>query len=171
MATPRPMPVLPSSSRLRMARTMSSMSVPRNWPASRRLSTMARMTPSLVVADSDGMMASRTTNSDIRMMLLPSLLSRVERGRPGHVAGRGRPAVVLDRFLVAAELALQLVHGQVHRGDHVVVGVLGDEVVLVFRLDEKLDPGLVFLGLLDIDRHLDHREAVEDVGELEGLLA
>src|SRR5262245_57628735 len=173
MATPRPMPVEPSSSRLRMARMMSSVSVPRNCPAPLRLSTMPRMTASLVVATSDGMIASRTTNSDMRiMMILPSLLADVLvlRGT-GHFAGRGSPATVLDLFFIAAKLSLKLVQHQIDRREHVVLILAGDEVVLVLGLNEELDEGLVLLGLLDVHRDLDHGQPVEHVGKFERLLA
>src|SRR5205085_1937257 len=148
-ATPRPMPVLPSSSRLRIARMMSSRSAPRNSPALRRLSTMARMTPSLVVADSDGMIASRTTKSDMRMTFgLRSLLGGPTGLRAGsHLAGRGGPATVLDLFLVAADLALDLVQGQVDRSHQVRLTFLRDKVVLVFGLDDELDVAALLFGL------------------------
>src|SRR5262245_30831410 len=173
MATPRPMPVLPSSSRLRMARTTSSASAARTWPASRRLSTIARMTASLVVAVSEGMIASRTTNSPRRMAgSLRSVLSGlVQAPAGGQVAGGGGAAVVLDAVFVAPQLALDLGEAQVHGGDDVVVGLGGDEVVLVLGLDQELDQGLVFLRLLQVQGDLDQGQAVEQVHQLVRLVA
>ena len=78
--------------------------------------------------------------------------------------------MVLDLFLVAAELCLHLVQGRIDRRHHVVMALVGYEVVLVFGLDEALDLGLVFLGLLEIDRDLDHGQSVEDVEEFESFL-
>src|SRR3954452_17216695 len=141
MATPRPMPVEPSSSRLRMARTTSSRSAPRNWPAARRLSTISRMTPSLLAALSSGMIASRTTKSDMRMPAPPSFLGRfLAAGSARHLAGRGRPAVVLDLPLITTQLAFELVQGQVHGREHVVVALARDDVVPVLRLHDELHP-------------------------------
>src|SRR5579872_541318 len=134
MATPRPMPVEPSSSRLRMALTTSSRSPPRNCPAARRLSTISRMTPSLVVAARAGMIASRTTKSDMRMPAPPSLFGGLfEAGRAGDLAGRRGPAMVLNLFLVAPQLPFDLVENEIDRSKHVVMALLGDEVVLVLR--------------------------------------
>src|SRR5262249_26248653 len=147
-------------------------SVPRNWPASRRLSTMPRITASLVVACSDGRMASRTTNSDMRMAgSLRSLLAVFRPAGAGDIAGGGGPAMVPDLLFIAAEMSPELVQGQVDRGDHVGVAVLGDEVVPVLSLNHELDVALVVTGLVQIDRHLNHRQAIENVQELQSLVA
>ena len=79
--------------------------------------------------------------------------------------------MVLDLFLVAAELCLHLVQGRIDRRHHVWMAFLGDEIMLVFGLDEELDLGLVHLGLLEIDRDLDHCQSIEDVEEFEGFLS
>ena len=69
----------------------------------RRLSTISRMTDSLVVAFRSGMMASRTTKSDMRIREPPSLVARFIGGRsPRHLAPGRRAAMVLDFFLVTA---------------------------------------------------------------------
>src|SRR5262249_30248216 len=160
MATPRPMPVEPSPSRFMMARMTSSTSEPRNWLAVRRLSTISRMTASLEEAVRCGTMASRTTNSDMRMSGTPSLFRRLlPCGRAYLADGRG-PAVILDALLVAAQLLLDLVQGQVHGGEQFAVGLAGNEVVLVLGLDDELH---VLAVLAEIDGDLDHGQPLEVV--------
>ena len=53
--------------------------------------------------------------------------------------------MVLDFFLVAAQLALQLGQGQIDRRQQVGMALAGDEVVLVLGLDDELDRFLVVL--------------------------
>src|SRR3954470_18296377 len=114
------MPVEPSSSRLRMARTMSSWSPPRNWPAAARLSTICRTTASFEEAFSDGRIAFRQTKSLMRMAgVLRSLLG----AGPGGLPGVGGAPVILDLLLVAPQLRLQLVQRHINGGHHVGVGL------------------------------------------------
>src|SRR5262245_60688566 len=131
-----------------MARTTSSTSAFLNWPAARRLSTISRMTPSLVVAVNAGTMASRTTKSDMRMVGL-SLLARLlgRGGSSGHLAGGQAAAVVLDLFLVAADLLFELVQDLVGRAENVLSTGAGDEVLGVLGLDVELDPLEVLLKI------------------------
>src|SRR5262249_54528044 len=64
-------------------------------------------------------------------------------GRAGDLAGRGRPAVVLDLFLVPAQLVLQLVHDQIDGGEDIVMAFPGHDVVLVLGPQEEFyDPGV-----------------------------
>src|SRR6476469_9996414 len=114
MATLRPMPVEPSDSRLRMARTTSSGSAaPRSWPAARRLSTISRITSSFVVARSSGMIASLTTKSDMRMAGLSLLAGLLGTRHAGDLAGRLVASMVLQLLFELAELHLQLVEDHV----------------------------------------------------------
>lgn len=79
--------------------------------------------------------------------------------------------MVLDLFLVSTQLPLQLVQHQVHGRHHVLMTLVGDKVVLVLGLHDELDVLLVVVRLVEIDRHLDHRQAIEDIRQLQGLLA
>src|SRR5438132_14058347 len=101
------------------------------------------MTPSLVVAVNSGTMASRTTKSDIRMPNLlapwPCARARSREARCGshlffagflagaacHLTDGGRPPVVLDLFLVPADLGLKFVLDEVHSGQDVRVAFRG----------------------------------------------
>ena len=76
--------------------------------------------------------------------------------------------MVLDLFFVATDLALDLLQRQVDCRIQIRMGLACHQVVLVFRLDDELD---MIGSLLEIDRHLDERNAVEKVQQLLGLVA
>src|SRR5579871_199189 len=164
IATPRPIPVEPSSSRLSTARTISSDSAAFNWLVLARLPTISRMTPSLVVAVSSGMMASRTTKSVMRMPDLPSLFACfLQRGHAGHLASRGRAPSVLHLFLIAAQLGFQFIYRQIHCCQDIVVALAGDKIVFVFRRDQDLDQ---FDVVFQIHRDFDRHDPFEEVQQL-----
>ena len=71
--------------------------------------------------------------------------------------------MILDLFLVAPNLRLELVHNHVHRRQNITVSLTGHKIVLMLRRYDQLhDVHLV----LQIDGDLDGREALEEAQEL-----
>lgn len=79
--------------------------------------------------------------------------------------------MILDLLFVTSQLSLHFVQGRIDSDHQIMVGLVGDEIVFMFGLDEELGGGFVFLSFLEVDRHLDHREAIENVQEFESFLA
>src|SRR4029077_3841528 len=108
------------------------------------------MTPSLLLADNSGMIASRTTKSDMRIRYLRTaqrprlpgslLFFRIffEGWGTGDLAGWRPAAVVLDFLLIPAQLTLQLVHHQVDGRQDVAIDLAGDKIMLVLRRHQEL---------------------------------
>jgi hypothetical protein len=78
-------------------------------------------------------------------------------------------SAVLDLFLVPVNLVLDSFHGQVDRRHQFFVLVVSDKVVLVLRVDQDFD--LLENLIAEIDRDLDHADAVEDMEEFLGSLS
>ena len=70
--------------------------------------------------------------------------------------------MVLDPFLVLAQLLIDPIQGPIDRRAELLRALGGDEIVLVFRGNEDFD---VLVGAGDVDDHLDHHEAVEVIFE------
>jgi hypothetical protein len=80
--------------------------------------------------------------------------------------GRG-VAMVLDPFLVLAQLLIDPIQGPIDGRAEFLRALGGDEIVLVLRGNKKFDV-LVVTG--DVDDHLDHHESVKMVLESHKLL-
>ena len=70
--------------------------------------------------------------------------------------------MVLNLFLVAAKLHLCFVQGHINGLKKLITLFMGYKVVLVFRLDQKLNMKPI---LLMVHGDLDHREAIKKVGK------